>query len=50
MATLRPTHTLTQMSKNLTRVIATPKEAWRSAGSNNNKPLVAERVKMSPPM
>ena len=40
MATLRPTHTLTQMPKNLTLVVATPKSS-----DNNDKPLGAERVK-----
>ena len=38
-ATLPPTHTLTQMPKNLTLVVTNQKEAWRFAGSNNNKCL-----------
>ena len=37
-AALPPTYTLTQMPKNLTLVVAT-QEAWRFAGSNNNKRL-----------
>ena len=48
MATLRPIHTLTQMPKNPTLVVATPKRlgALPVASNNNNKPLGTERVKL----
>ena len=44
---MRPTHTLTQMSKNLTLCCCYSQEAWCSVGSDNHKPLGAERVNVT---
>ena len=45
MATLCPTHTLTQISNTLSLVVATPEGPGRFAGMKNKTRLGAERVK-----